>query len=114
MSDQVPPDAAERINQRIIDASEVIPAVKSADARNSVFDVPKQKRPRKSGSKHPTTTPTPAAGVPRVFSCAIANDGSLVLMRGGRIELSLSDTDAATLQSYLVKRATANLFASIA
>jgi len=52
-------------------------------------------------------------GQSQPFSCAVANDGSLVLMRGGRIEMSLSEVDAAALQSYLVKRAAANLFANI-
>lgn len=35
-------------------------------------------------------------------------------MRSGEIQFSLTDVEAATLQSYLVKRAAANLFASMA
>lgn len=114
MSDQVPPDAAERINQKIIDAGEAVPVPKSPEARNSVFDVPKAARSRKPVSKRAATTLTLTTDVPRAFSCAIANDGSLVLMRGGRIEMSLPQADAAALQQYLVKRAAANFLASMA
>ncbi|MBW5280842.1 hypothetical protein ACS0X5_26310 [Burkholderia gladioli] len=53
----------------------------------------------------PVPTPDPAIDP---FTCAIANDGSLVLMRAGRIELALSDADTAILQRYLVKRIAAN------
>jgi hypothetical protein len=44
----------------------------------------------------------------------VTNDGSLVLMREGQVQFSLSSTEATTLQSYLVKRAAASVFASIA
>ncbi|WP_017776664.1 hypothetical protein [Paraburkholderia kururiensis] len=114
MSDQIPPDAVERISQKLVDASEAIPAAKSPSARNSVFDVPKAARSRKPVSKRAATTLALTTDVPRTFSCAIANDGSLVLMRGGRIEMSLPQADAAALQQYLVKRAAANFLASMA
>lgn len=124
--DQVPPDAVERIQQKLVDASEVIPISKAKDARNSVFDVPRKQAARKSARKVPRriqktvesindTVPTSRPSrAPSGFACAITNDGSLVLMRQGQVEFALSDAEAATLQSYLVKRATANLFASMA
>lgn len=122
--DQVPPDAVERIKQKLVDASEVIPMAKASDARNSVFDVPGAKRrvkrhtPRKTTGR-PSSDAAPAAAKPtpvasRNFACAVTNDGTLVLMRAGEIQFSLSDIEAATLQSYLVKRAAASLFASMA
>ncbi|WP_106306338.1 winged helix-turn-helix domain-containing protein [Paraburkholderia sp. BL18I3N2] len=123
MADQIPPDAVERINQRLVDAADVIPAAKSPEARNSVFDVPSIKRSAKRPNKqpspsrlHPPMTPTSVSSraTSREFACAITNDGSLVLMRAGEIQFSLTDVEAATLQSYLVKRAAASLFANMA
>nr|WP_175800268.1 hypothetical protein [Burkholderia anthina] len=123
MSDDVPPDAVERIQQKIVDAKSVIPIAKSDDARTSVFDNKGLKAKRKpSGSQRtPATLPTTSkAAVPASkietagFACAVTNDGSLVLMREGSIQFSLSSVEATTLQSYLVKRAAANLFASMA
>lgn len=123
MADQVPPDAVERIRQKLVDAKDVIPTVRSPRAQNSVFDVPGQqgraaKRPARKTSTQPITmTGVPsskAAPTAHSFACAITNDGSLVLMRAGEIQFSLTDVEAATLQSYLVKRAAANLFASMA
>lgn len=124
--DQVPPDAVERIQQKLVDASEVIPISKAAGARSSVFDVPRSRATRRSNKKasrrpqSPKTTTATAVAVPRPapaapgFTCAITNDGTLVLMRAGEIQFSLSDLEATTLQTYLVKRAAANLFASMA
>ncbi len=132
--DKVPPDAVERVQQKLVDASEVIPMTKANGVRSSVFDVPgaKQRRkkhaPRKASSRAPAAAPalpataratassaSPAShATPRNFACAITNDGSLVLMRAGEIAFALSDAEATTLQSYLVKRAAANLFASMA
>jgi hypothetical protein len=113
MADQVPPDAVERINQKRVDASEVIPMVKSADARNSVFDVPKPTKQKSQPKAEVTSSRQTTARSPG-FACALTSDGSLVLIREGQIEFSLSGAEAATLQSYLVKRAAANLFASMA
>ncbi|MCA8086973.1 hypothetical protein [Burkholderia cenocepacia] len=122
MSDDVPPDAVERIQQKIVDAKNVIPIAKSDDARTSVFDNKRPKTKHKSSTAkaapaahHATshaTTPVPTIG-PAGFACAVTNDGSLVLMREGSIQFSLSSGEATTLQSYLVKRAAATLFASI-
>lgn len=122
--DQVPPDAVERIKQKLVDASEVIPMAKAADARNSVFDVPGAARRGKKRVAGKAPTRTPSAAVPvatkpvlpasRSFACAVTNDGTLVLMRAGEIQFSLSDIEAVTLQNYLVKRAAASLFASMA
>lgn len=128
--DQVPPDAVERVQQKLVNASQVIPISKANDIRSSVFDVPgaKQRRkkhaPRKAPSRAPAAAPalpataratasSASSASPRNFACAITNDGSLVLMRAGEIQFSLTDVEAATLQSYLVKRAAANLFASM-
>lgn len=124
--DQIPPDAVERIQQKLVDASEVIPISKAKGARNSVFDVPRKAKPRRtknSASRKVQAAVPPASSTvvaqrpafaPTGFACAITNDGSLVLMRKGQVEFALSDAEAATLQSYLVKRAAANLFASMA
>ncbi|MFX1766389.1 winged helix-turn-helix transcriptional regulator [Paraburkholderia sp. A1RI-2L] len=109
MADQAPPDAVERINQRIIDANEVIPSGRSHGTRNSVFDVPQPlaaKRSTASGSSK-------GVGASDDFACAITNNGSLVLMRGGEIQFSLTEREAATLQAYLVKRAAASFFANM-
>lgn len=114
MADQVPPDAAERINQKVIAAEDVIPIAKSASARNSVFDIgkPEKKKSGNGGAKVPTTARsiTSASG----FACAVTNDGSLVLIREGEIQFSLTEREAAALQTYLVKRAAASFFASMA
>ncbi|WP_231129473.1 hypothetical protein [Burkholderia vietnamiensis] len=119
MSDDVPPDAVERIQQKIVDAKNVIPIAKSDDARTSVFDTKRLKTKSKSSvaktapaAAH-TTTPIQKMG-PTGFACAVTNDGSLVLMREGTIQFSLSSVEATTLQSYLVKRAAASLFANMA
>lgn len=48
------------------------------------------------------------------FTCALTNDGSLVLIREGQIQFSLSNDEAVMLQSHLVKRAAASFFASMA
>ena len=124
--DQVPPDAVERVQQKLVDASEVIPISKAKGARNSVFDVPRKQAARKATRKAPrriqrtaepivNTVPATRLSLgPGGFACAITNDGSLVLMRQGQVEFALSDAEATTLQSYLVKRAAANLFANMA
>jgi hypothetical protein len=118
LPDQVPPDAVERIRQKLVDAKDVIPTKKSPGTQNSVFDVPSAKRHVKKSVASKNATPAPASTTPsisrppqlatRAFACAVANDGSLVLMRAGEIAF------AAALQSYLVKRAAASLFASMA
>ncbi|WP_175886044.1 hypothetical protein [Burkholderia sp. BCC0044] len=113
------PDAVERIQQKIVDAKNVIPIAKSDGARSSVFDTKQLKTKRKPrvAQRAPAaphvTTPLPKIG-PAGFACAVTNDGSLVLMREGTIQFSLSSIEATTLQSYLVKRAAASLFASMA
>ncbi|WP_408636871.1 hypothetical protein [Paraburkholderia sp. RL17-368-BIF-A] len=124
-ADQVPPDAVERIQQNLVDAREVIPMSKDAGVRSSVFDVPGQPRRGRrpagrnssSGSTAVPTVPRPTITAQRAengFACAVTNDGTLVLMRAGEIQFSLSDVEAATLQRYLLKRVAANLFASMA
>ncbi|MDR7006064.1 hypothetical protein [Paraburkholderia strydomiana] len=131
--DQVPPDAVERVQQKLVNASQVIPISTTNSVRSSVFDVPgaKQRRkkqaPRKAPSRAPAAAPSLSAtapamalsaspssqAAPRTFACAITNDGSLVLMRSGEIQFSLTDVEAATLQSYLLKRAAASMLASM-
>ncbi|REE17963.1 hypothetical protein B0G71_0940 [Paraburkholderia sp. BL27I4N3] len=121
LPDQVPPDAVTRVHQRIVDASEVIPPPGALSAPTSVFNGPRKSPKRKwpvhhraaSGSKV-IDVQTPAPKSASRFACAITSSGNLVLMRAGEIQFSLSDAEAATLQSYLVKRAAANLFASMA
>lgn len=124
-ADQVPPDAVERIQQKLVDASEVIPMSKATGARTSVFDVPSQlrrvrQRPKKKNSSPPATTSTPplptiiSPRAPSGFACAVTNDGTLVLMRAGEIKFLLTDIEAATLQSYLLKRAAASLITNMA
>lgn len=118
LSEDVPPDAVERIHQKIVDAKNVIPIAKSDDARTSVFDTKRPKTKRKPSVAKPVqaprhaTTPAPKMGAAG-FACAVTNDGSLVLMREGTIQFSLSSVEATTLQSYLVKRAAASIFASM-
>ncbi|MBY4768947.1 hypothetical protein [Burkholderia ambifaria] len=122
MSDDVPPDAVERIQQKIVDAKNVIPIAKSSDVRTSVFDNKQQSvsRPRPAKRSSPTSlaivaSPETASKVGVAsFSCAVTNDGSLVLIREGQIQFSLTNDEATKLQSYLVKRAAANFFASMA
>ncbi|MHB9838487.1 hypothetical protein Q8F57_027035 [Paraburkholderia terrae] len=125
LPDHLPVDAVIRVKQRIVDASEVIPPPASNSAPTSVFNGPRKPRRGKKRAVRSVgkTATSPQAKVVETqvkvvdkapsFACAIANDGSLVLMRGGRIELSLSEVDASTLQSYLMKRAAANVFASM-
>ncbi len=114
MADHVPPDAVERITQRIVDASDAVPAVKSPQARNSVFDVP-------HASKVKTNTRAPqsekSVSVVRQasrFACAITGDGGLVLMRDGAIESSLTEGETSQVQACLMKLAAAKLFATMA
>lgn len=115
MADDLPPDAAERIQQRTVEAKDALPLAKAPSARNSVFDIPGNIAPLKPEPRRtPAKAPAVSKKVDGSFACAVTSDGSLVLMREGQIEFSLSGPDAATLQSYLVKRAAANLFASMA
>lgn len=120
LPEQVSADTVERINQKLVDASNVLPIAKSAASRNSAFDVPRRTRSaKKRGSRRSaikaTVTPIAPATVPTPsFACAIASDGSLVLMREGRIQFSLSDVEAVTLRRYLLKAATASALASMA
>lgn len=123
LPDQMPVDAVVRVKQKIVDASDVIPPEAIRSAPNSVFNGPRKsthakKRPlRRSKAKTgpaPQSTPLPqTVERKQSFSCAVTNDGSLMLMRGGRIEMELTEVDAATLQSYLVKRAAASVFISM-
>ncbi|NBI48866.1 hypothetical protein [Burkholderia sp. ISTR5] len=122
LSEQIDGDSVERVNQKLVDASDVVPVKRAALPAGSVFELArKHKRktnpPTRSSGKpapasanlpvdaKPAPTPHPAIDP---FTCAIASDGSLVLMRAGRIELALSDADTAILQRYLVKRIAAN------
>lgn len=124
MADQVPPDAVERINQKLVDASTVIPISKAAGARSSVFDVPgkpvpaAKSRHRKRVVRSVPKAIQPASAATQVtadgFACAVASNGQLVLMREGQIQFALTDVEVATLQSYLMKRAAGSLFASMA
>ncbi|WP_323118873.1 winged helix-turn-helix domain-containing protein [Burkholderia alba] len=123
LPDQVPPDAVERVQQKIVDASSVIPIAKSSDTRSSVFDNKPRRTLRKLGAtKHlPHGQPSTVSAVtsslqigPVGFACAVTHDGRLVLIREGQIQFSLTDYEATMLQSYLVKRAAANFFVSMA
>jgi hypothetical protein len=114
MADQVPPDAAERINQKLVAAEDVIPMTKSVGARNSVFDVGETTKKKSGGTKVRKLPTSPTQPRPSGFACAVTSDGSLVLIREGQIEISLSGAEAATLQAYLVKRAAASFFANMA
>jgi hypothetical protein len=126
LPDQLSADAVIRVKQRIVDASEVVPPSAARAATTSVFNGPRKQRGGKNRSTRKSvvhTTPASQAKVVSMqakvaekapsFSCAVANDGSLMLMRGGRVELSLTDTEATALQNYLLKRAAANLLASM-
>lgn len=117
-------DSVARVRQKLVDAAEVVPMHRSKTVPNSVFDVPRATRSgkKRTARKAPalpqaapaaTIPPEPPAIAARRFACAVTNDGSLVLMREGQIEFSLSDIEAATLQNYLLKRAAANLFANM-
>lgn len=124
LPDQIDGDSVERITQKLVNAQNVVPIAKSSSARSSVFDVPGKPRPaaKNRRAKRVVRTdpkaaqPTPAASrvTAQGFACAMASNGQLVLMREGQIQFALSDVEAATLQSYLVKRAAASLFASMA
>jgi hypothetical protein len=124
LPDQMPVDAVVRVKQKIVDASDVIPPEAARSAPNSVFNGPRKpahtkKRPLR-GSNAKTVAVPQSTHLPQsvertlTFSCAVASDGSLMLMRGGRIEMSLPEVDATALQSYLVRRAAATLLASMA
>ncbi|NIE87276.1 MULTISPECIES: hypothetical protein [unclassified Burkholderia] len=122
LPEQIDGDSVERVNQKLVDASDVVPVKRAALPAGSVFELArKQKRKtnpptRSSGKPAPASANLPVDAAPAPtphpaidpFTCAIASDGSLVLMRAGRIELALSDADTAILQRYLVKRIAAN------
>ncbi|SAL19295.1 hypothetical protein AWB71_00919 [Caballeronia peredens] len=124
LPEQVDAETVERIRQSVVDAKNVVPIAKTATARSSVFDVAKPPARRSTGRRGKGTArhhskPIVSAGnardtnvAPQDFACAVASDGRLMLIRGGKIELALSDVEAATLQQYLVKRAAASLIAS--
>ena len=119
LPEQVSAETVERVNQKLVDASNVLPIAKSATSRNSAFDVPRKPRSTKKRSRQPTmrATVTPIAPVATPipsFACAITSDGSLVLLREGRIQFSLSDAEAGTLRRYLLKAAAASALASMA
>lgn len=122
MADQITADSVMTVNQRIVDASDVIPPALGRDVQTSVFGAhnvkPKRGKSRAKASRAaapveptsvPASRPTSASG----FACAIASDGTLVLIREGQIQFSLNDAEAAALQSYLMKRAAASLFANM-
>ena len=124
MADHIPPDAVERINQRVINATDIIPAAKSPQVRNSVFDVPggateNKKRTRRSSVRQPVEHASPARTnasqiVGSGFDCAITGDGGLVLLRDGAIEASLSELETLKVQACLMKLAAAKFFATMA
>lgn len=118
MPDQITGDSVTKVNQRIVDANDVIPSALGPDVQTSVFGAHNVKSKRgKSRAKasraaapvEPAGRPTSASG----FACAIASDGTLVLIREGQIQFSLNDVEAATLQSYLMKSAAASLLSNM-
>jgi hypothetical protein len=122
MPDQITGDSVTKVNQRIVDANDVIPPSLGPDVQTSVFGARNVKSQRgKSRAKAsraaapagPTSVPVGRPISASGFACAIASDGTLVLIREGQIQFSLTDAEAATLQSYLMKRAAASLFANM-
>lgn len=113
MADQVPPDAVERISQRIVDATDAIPAVKSPQARNSVFDVPHVAKAKTTIRAMQPQKSVSSASDASGFTCAVTGDGGLVLMRDGAIEASLSERETSKVQACLMKLAAAKFFATM-
>jgi hypothetical protein len=113
MADQVPPDAAERITQRIVDASDAIPAVKSPQARNSVFDVPSPHKQQRMTSQPQASSFQTMRRMSTTFACAVTGDGGLVILRDGAIETSLSEVETMKVQACLMKHAAARFFATM-
>jgi hypothetical protein len=122
MADQITADSVMTVNQRIVDANDVIPPALGPTAQTSVFGGHGAKsHPGKSRGKEaraavpiePKSVPASRSTSVNAFACAIASDGTLVLIREGQIQFSLTDAEAATLQRYLMKRAAASLFADM-
>ena len=121
MADQITADSVTTVNQRIVDAHEVIPPALGPDVQTSIFGAHVKPHRAKSRAKavraaapiEPRAAPASRSTSINDFSCAIASDGTLVLIREGQIQFSLTDAEAATLQRYLMKRAAASLFANM-
>ncbi len=114
MADQVPPDAAERITQRVIDASNAAPTIKSPQARNSVFDVPSPPKQQRASRQSQASAIEAMSRMSAKFDCAITGNGGLVLLRDGAIEVSLSESETLKVQACLMKLAAAKFFATMA
>ncbi|WP_321870912.1 hypothetical protein [Paraburkholderia tropica] len=127
LPDQISGDSVTRVNQRVVDASEVIAPALGAAAQTSVFGSPAKKARKTKARRKPVTrraanqaSPVDAGKSADVttcengFVCALAGDGQLHLIRGGQILASLTEAEAISLQKLLIGQKLLSVFAAIA
>lgn len=129
LPDQINGDSVTRINQRIVDAKDTIAPALGASVQASVFGTPipkaRKARARPKPATHrasDTEKKVKAVEVGQIappgefagFACALASDGRLLLIRDGRILVSLTDPEVTTLQSFLFGRKLANVLVGMA
>ncbi|MDR3100198.1 MAG: hypothetical protein LBV73_24440 [Paraburkholderia sp.] len=129
LPDQINGDSVTRINQRVVDAKDAIAPALGAGVQASVFGTPVPKARKARARRKPAVRRAPHAekkagaeaggqmaesGAFEGFACALASDGRLLLIRDGRIQLSLTDVEVTTLQNFLFGRKLANVVAGMA
>lgn len=128
LPDQINGDSVTRVNQRVVDASEVIAPPLGVAAQTSVFGGPVKKARKAKVRRKPVvrraTSPvevdktgdgaqTASIRDTNGFACALNGDGELLLIRGGQILASLTEAEAASLQKLLIRQKLASVFAAM-
>ncbi|NIE67039.1 hypothetical protein [Burkholderia sp. Ax-1719] len=130
LPDQINGDSVTRVNQRVVDASEVIAPALGVTAQTSVFGGPVKKASKKARRKPVARRAANSVGpVEAVVSgetgqvaagagagsvtCALGDGGQLFLIRGGQILVSLTEAEAASLQKVLIRQKLVGFFAGM-
>jgi hypothetical protein len=130
LPDQINGDSVTRVNQRVVDASEVIAPALGVTAQTSVFGGSIKKASKKARRKPNVRRSANSAGPIEAamsgepgqvaadagagrFTCALGGDGQLFLIRGGQILVSLTEAEATSLQKVLIRQKLAGFFAGM-
>ncbi|WP_321844608.1 hypothetical protein [Paraburkholderia bannensis] len=131
LPDQINGDSVTRVNQRVVDASEVIAPALGVTAQTSVFGGPVKKARKTKARRKPVARRAESPAIPAEagkseqsaqtvpihdtdgFACALGGDGQLLLIRGGRILASLSEVEAMALQKLLIRQKLASVVAGM-
>ncbi|MBN3854603.1 hypothetical protein G3N59_14550 [Paraburkholderia sp. Ac-20340] len=131
LPDQINGETVTRVNQRVVDANDVIAPALGVTAQTSVFGGPVKKARRTKVRRKPAAQRTASHDAPVVvgksreveqadatrdtdgFACALGGDGQLLLIRGGHILASLTEAEAVSLQKLLIRQKLASVFAEM-